>query len=136
MAVAVLHGLVGGGSRSGGKGSGSGVGVERHVAVSGRVVQAAALEVRQVLERRGAQGGAGGLQGEQAGSRARGQAVGGAGQKVVRWVALFRRRQLGAHQTGSVCQGHGHGRHCRKVQLISVLLFHHDYRERSTHTEM
>ena len=50
-------------------------------------------------------------------------------------MALLRRRQLGAHQTGSMCQGHGHRGYCRKVQLVSVLLFHHDYRERGVHRE-
>lgn len=125
VAVAVLHGLVGGPGRSGER-----IGVraraERHVAVRGRVVQAATLEVRQVLERRGAHGGAGALQGEQARSGAGGQAARGAGQKVVRWVALLRRRQLGAHQTGSMCQGHGHGGPGSEVQLFSVLLLHQD----------
>lgn len=94
VSVTVLHRLVG---RSGG--SGDGVRMERHVAICGVVLQAAALEVRQVLKRWGAQGGAGRLQGEQARSGARSQAARGAGQKAVRWVALLRRRQLGAHQT-------------------------------------
>ena len=62
VAVAVLHRLVGGPGRSR-KGSRSRALVERHVAVSRGVVQTVALEVRQVLEGRGAQGGAGGLQG-------------------------------------------------------------------------
>ncbi|KAK5915083.1 hypothetical protein CesoFtcFv8_000712 [Champsocephalus esox] len=79
-------------------------------------MQAATLEVRQVLERRGAQGGAGALQGE--------QAVGGAGQKAVRWVALLRRGQLGAHQPASMGQGEGHGGDGREVQLFSVFLFY------------
>lgn len=124
VAVAVLQRLVGGPGR-GSKRSRSRARVERHVAVGRGVVQTATLEVRQVLERRGAQGGAGGLQGEQTRSGARAQAVRGAGQKVVRWVALLRRRQLGAHQTGSMCQGHGNGGYSSKVQLVSVLLFNH-----------
>lgn len=62
VTVAVLHRLVGGPGRSR-KRSGSRARVERHVAVCRGVVQTATLKVRQVLERRGAQGGAGGLQG-------------------------------------------------------------------------
>lgn len=62
VTVAVLQRLVGGPGRSRMR-SWSRVRVERHVAVCRGVVQTAALEVRQVLERRGAQGGAGGLQG-------------------------------------------------------------------------
>lgn len=126
MSVAVLlHGLVGGPGRSRRRRR-RGAGVERHVAVGGGVVQAAGLEVRQVLEGRGAQGRAGGLQGEQVGSGARGQATRGAGQKAVRRVSLLRGRQLGAHQAGSVRQGHGHGGHSGEVQVFSLLLLHHD----------
>lgn len=99
--------------------------MERHVAVDGSVVQTATLEVRQVLEGWGAYGRAGSLQGQQDGSRARGQTVRGGGQKVIRWVALIGGRQLRAHQTGSMCQGHGHGRYSGMVQLIPVFLFHH-----------
>lgn len=62
VAVAVLHRLVGRPGRSR-KRSRSSVRMERHVAVCRGVLQSAALEVRQVLKRRGAQGGAGGLQG-------------------------------------------------------------------------
>lgn len=62
VTLAVLHRLVGGPGRSR-KRSRSRAWVERHVAVCRRVVQTVTLEVRQVLERRGAQGGAGGLQG-------------------------------------------------------------------------
>lgn len=62
MTMAMLHRLVRGPGRSRKRSRGS-TRVERYVAVCRGVVQAATLEVRQVLERRGAQGGAGGLQG-------------------------------------------------------------------------
>lgn len=62
VTVAVLHRLVGRSGRSR-KRSRSRVRMESHVAICRGVLQTAALEVRQVLERRGAQGGAGGLQG-------------------------------------------------------------------------
>lgn len=62
VTVAMLHRLIGGPGRSR-KRSRSRARVERHVAVCRWVVQTATLEVRQVLERRGAQGGARGLQG-------------------------------------------------------------------------
>lgn len=62
VTVAVLHSLVGGsgGSRESSRGR---VWMERHVAVCRGVLQTATLEVRQVLERWGAQGRAGGLEG-------------------------------------------------------------------------
>lgn len=62
VAVTVLHRRVGGPGRSRERIRGR-ARVERHVAVCRGGVQAVTLEVRQVLERWRAQGGAGGLQG-------------------------------------------------------------------------
>lgn len=60
--MTVLHGLVGG-MRRNRKRRGSRVRVVRHLAVCRGVMQNVTLELRQVLERWGAQGGAGGLHG-------------------------------------------------------------------------
>ena len=113
-----VHRLVGGS-----EGRGGGAGVKCHVTVWRRV-EAAALEVGQVLEGWRAHGRAGGLQGEQVGAGAWGQAARGAGQKAFRRVSLLRGRQLGADKAGRMGHGHGHGGHSRGVHIFSELLLY------------